>query len=514
MSEQTPPVLLIRINCIAEVVNTSKAVDAIRKSFPNCPVHTVSSPNSEALDLVKHDVRIDKINILSPTVTGKLKKALGILTQARAIHPVRATIVCYGATSGLRYDKHLLSSLLFRGKKYLIGPDLRLAKVASLQGLCVIAKTIGRTVANVAALQVMVRCYNRPIILPAANKPALLQPGDKVLVVRLDSLGDVVATLPIIQAISLHVGSPVDVLVREFAVPLLRQVPFIAKVQTYENIYLAGYTRATHRLIKDLRRSKYDVAIEMTSNSPTARLLCHFSASKIIAGFIAPNDVAGHSSTQYLDLKFPAAVGAGGYTIRARRAAQQLGIAENLEPFYFGRTPESIEQVNTLIRVHTIVSKFAVLHMHASTTFKSWCSESTSALIERLINFHDLDIILTGSGEDDAKNEAIRGSVSHPTRVHNLACKTPIEILPELYMRAQLIVTVDTGPAHIAAATQTPLVIIGFDRSAPFGHSDSVVEPDPARAESQPDNPLHSISVERVYDAIQLALIRKKATTL
>jgi ADP-heptose:LPS heptosyltransferase len=77
--------------------------------------------------------------------------------------------------------------------------------------------------------------------------------------------------------------------------------------------------------------------------------------------------------------------------------------------------------------------------------------------------------VLTGSAADALRIEAIltashsrapRSTLHAPTLPINLAGKTDLAQLAELYRRCALLITNDSGPMHIAAAVGTPVVAI------------------------------------------------------
>ncbi|MCP4713357.1 MAG: phosphotransferase, partial [Planctomycetes bacterium] len=91
---------------------------------------------------------------------------------------------------------------------------------------------------------------------------------------------------------------------------------------------------------------------------------------------------------------------------------------------------------------------------------KWWGAERYAKLADRLIEDENCDVILS-CAPDDAEKELARkivGMASH--RPVNLAEEGSVDDLKELIGRCQLMVSNDTGPCHIAAAFDVPLVTI------------------------------------------------------
>jgi heptosyltransferase-3 len=505
-SPQQRPVVLIRINCVAELLNTSATVDKIREHFPDTPLFAVSAPRSEALSTLQSDPRIDKVIILAPTGRSRLEKAFAAIKSLRSIGPVRATIVCCGATYGLNYNRHLLTSLFFGGTKYMAGADGTLIRLSSGRGLAAVFGAIRKSIGDSFAKVYLIALYGKEVS-PDSPGTGILRPDDRALAIRLDSIGDVIATLPVIQAISQEIGAPVDMLVRQHIAPLLVGIPFIGKVHTYDHVHLLAYNPATHKLIHNLRQEKYDIVLELTGNSFAARLFSRLSGSRRRVGIFDPgHDQSMSSGLQFLTDKIPA-IG-GTYTERDNHVAHALEIAGPLAQFCFAPTDISAESVRQQLNLEAS-KPYAVLHMRASTAFKCWRPERFAQIADHLVQKYEFEIVLSGSRRDRDYNDGVATLCRHPERVINIAGKIDMPDIPALYDGADLVVSVDTGPAHIAAATRAPIVILGPRENAPFGKDDCIVAPDIEMVKADSHNPLNAISVEDVIQAIDKRLVNK-----
>lgn len=83
-----------------------------------------------------------------------------------------------------------------------------------------------------------------------------------------------------------------------------------------------------------------------------------------------------------------------------------------------------------------------------------------------LADLPDAHAILCGSPPEHALLEDIRAAAGNDPRVHNLANDLPIPRLLALLEAAHSMVSVDTGPAHAAAALGCPLVVL-FGAASP-----------------------------------------------
>jgi heptosyltransferase-2/heptosyltransferase-3 len=96
----------------------------------------------------------------------------------------------------------------------------------------------------------------------------------------------------------------------------------------------------------------------------------------------------------------------------------------------------------------------------AVTDEKFWPAERWAAVAQGVLRVvPDAQVLLCGAPAEAAVIEAIR-SAAGSTRVHNLADELPVARLLALLERAHSMISVDTGPAHAAAALDCPLTVL------------------------------------------------------
>jgi heptosyltransferase-2 len=89
---------------------------------------------------------------------------------------------------------------------------------------------------------------------------------------------------------------------------------------------------------------------------------------------------------------------------------------------------------------------------------KRWPAERFAALADMLVERASADVVLVGAGEEiDVSLEVARGMLNRPVV---LTGKTDLAQTAALLSVADLLVTNDTGPAHVAAAVGCPVVVI------------------------------------------------------
>jgi len=82
-----------------------------------------------------------------------------------------------------------------------------------------------------------------------------------------------------------------------------------------------------------------------------------------------------------------------------------------------------------------------------------------------------LPVVITGTAADRQRVQVMRWAMDR-NGVCDLTDKTTLGVLGAVYRQAQLVVTNDSGPSHVAAAVRVPSVVVGSfdepDRWAPL----------------------------------------------
>jgi len=124
--------------------------------------------------------------------------------------------------------------------------------------------------------------------------------------------------------------------------------------------------------------------------------------------------------------------------------------------------------------------KFVVMHPIMKAKYKAWRADSYSAICEYLYNNWSIQTILVGGKEE--KEVAFIGEI---VKVANCPCihlggQLSLRQLIALIAHAFLFIGIDSGPMHIAAALNTPLVAIfgpsSKERWGPYGQNHTVIQ--------------------------------------
>jgi heptosyltransferase-1 len=293
---------------------------------------------------------------------------------------------------------------------------------------------------------------------------------NSILVVRLGALGDVVHAIPVAAALRrAFPAARIDWLVSARHRKILDLVPVIDRRLVLNGAADAeGVGRTLRGAIAELRRARYDVAIDLQGLVKSAALARLSGAGRVV-GFATSYLRERLARPFYTDVYDP---GCGGiYDPRETRHVVQinLGLLQLLD-LATGAPEFPIERVESVVasavRERT-GDRYALLNPGAQWPNKRWPSPRFGQVAAALRERYGLtSIALWGNGERDLADEV----VAYADGAALASPATSIADLVALARGAALIVSGDTGPMHIASAVGTPVVgIFGPTRPARNG---------------------------------------------
>jgi ADP-heptose:LPS heptosyltransferase len=180
------------------------------------------------------------------------------------------------------------------------------------------------------------------------------------------------------------------------------------------------------------------------------------------------------------------------------------------------------EKANALRRDSKINEPYVIFHPGSARAEKFWEPQRWADVIEHVRSGSQISAVLTGGASKVERKHLrqIKGRLRKP--IVDLSGKTDLLTLAALIERARLVVTVDSAPMHLAAATQTPQVIL-FGPTNPFHwrplESPALIlkgesaTPLSEFSPEQPALPMRQISTAAVIGAMALLLSPHATTT-
>lgn len=279
----------------------------------------------------------------------------------------------------------------------------------------------------------------------------------KYLIIRFGAIGDVIHSTIIAQAIkNKYKEAEIHFLTSPVMEQLLKNSPYIDRIFT-------GNAKSLLNLIKlsftILRKEKYDVIFSL-SNNLKSMIMCKIASPKQVVKrskqrVHAVDAFYNSALVVHNDLEKP----------------KQLKLVMNSEI-----TKKIEDKLKDYPRPYIVLAP-AGAHNQIRQG-RVWDIDYWKQLAKNLHEKYNGTIFVTGSKNEINEHKTL----SEIQNVRVLTGELTLEESASLYEQSDLIITVDSGPLHIASCFDTKIIaLLGStspDVVQPYGHKDSYIEPD------------------------------------
>ncbi|MGV0025798.1 glycosyltransferase family 9 protein [Phormidesmis priestleyi] len=301
----------------------------------------------------------------------------------------------------------------------------------------------------------------------------LLDPGvlHRIVVFRaLPGLGDLLCVTPALRA--LRVACP-QAQITLIGLPANRGLVDRFPHLIDELIEFAGYPGLPEqsperdrfdKFQREMRDRQLDLAIQMHGSGVVTNAIVQDLGAQRTAGFFAGDCPDPSSFLPFQESESEIR--------RYLRLMEFLGIPAQQEALEFPLLTEDWQALQTVRETHKLTQNYVCIHPGASVVDRRWSVENFAAVGDVLAEMN-LQVVLTGSLAEVSLAESVTQKMRLPAL--NLAGGTSLGTLAALLSQSRLLICNDTGVSHLAAALQTPSVVVfsGSDlqRWAPLDQS-------------------------------------------
>ncbi|MEA3414642.1 MAG: lipopolysaccharide heptosyltransferase II [Thermodesulfobacteriota bacterium] len=344
-----------------------------------------------------------------------------------------------------------------------------------------------------------------------------------ILIVKLSAIGDVIHTLPALNAIrKQYPDAHITWLVEEAAYSVIKGHKALDRIiVSKRKTWLKGLAgsscvknfREVCSFVKHLRDTRYDIILDFQALLKSGVLIGLASGGRKI-GFdkgmqhqeysyiflnerIKPVDMEVHALIRGMMLLEPLGIQSREVVFNVPVSDQDRNAANDLLMHCGIKTSELLVAINPMAKWET----------------KLWDNLKFANLADRLVKQANADVFFTGAQEDSETIEDIISNMK--AMAANLSGKTDLKTLAALYEKTSIVVSTDTGPMHLAAAVGTPVVALFGPtapwRTGPFGEGHKIIRADiecsPCfKRQCNTIDCMKQITVEQVFDAAMSAI--------
>jgi ADP-heptose:LPS heptosyltransferase len=475
--------LILRVNAIIEVLATSEVIGLLHEKFGSSLLTCVMKGAESEGPLVK-DKRFAKVVVLD-TAAGRFSTLKAIKAASRKAG-VSRTVLAVSREYRLPYYKHLLTLYTCPGKRYIADPRNGIYGAFSIKGIQfafdVLARLIGKAVSKMRrAVSTM---PNSSAAIAKARRAGNIK---SILWIRVDGLGDAAMGLPSLRMLRENFpNATITALVRPISAPLMRRVTDVDEVIAFEPPEAPGTTRSkiasdSHfALAKDLRRLHTDLAVDI-AGIDSARRVAFASGARYRLGpersFLDPD---GANLSWMMNCPVAADVSRRSSVEMMMETLDLAGMTRPKTRYNLEISEAEKELMRGVLCGMGISGDFAIVHSRSADRDKEWQPSRFAAVARHLIQKHNLQIMITGTQRDRESAEEIATICGCPESVVIACGKLEVDDLPAVYSLATLMVSVDTGPVHVASMVGTPIITVMLPwlvHYSPYLQADHVVTP-------------------------------------
>ena len=275
---------------------------------------------------------------------------------------------------------------------------------------------------------------------------------NKILVVNVNWMGDVIFSVPVFKA--LKKAYP-QATISCLAVPRVKEIlesnSYVDEIIIYDE---EGHHRspwAKFKLISQLRAEKFDIAF-LLHRSWTRALLVFLSGIPQRVGY----DTKGRGL--FLTHKVKPIPGQVHRSDHYLRVVESYGIKVEDHSCDLVVSAEMQKEMKRILMEQGIGSDdfLVVVHFAGNWDLKRWPKENFAKLIERLHKDMAAKVVLPGSAKEiELAKEIVDLSQVKPVI---LAGQTSLKLLAALLRRADLVISADSGPLHLANSVGTDVI--------------------------------------------------------
>jgi len=287
------------------------------------------------------------------------------------------------------------------------------------------------------------------------------------LVCRFGALGDMVLLTPLLEQLYLRSGLPCDLVgIGGLNRKLFTEMPWVRDVYSIDSRSAPyWFNRSQRELVRSLRQKQHRFVWVCETNQKSYRLLARAGITR--ANSINQLDLepvqGEHYCDKWLRLGNLSPRGFDAQPLPQQLSGTRLFVSDS-----------EIQECRQWLQARGLDAGAPLLCIQAgskrttrrgranrASNSKYWHESNWAALIDAAVeHLPGVQVMLCGVPAENDMCDAIKVLCSNQDQVHNVANDLPLRRLLALLSIAHSCISVDTGPAHAAAALNCPLVVL------------------------------------------------------
>ncbi len=301
------------------------------------------------------------------------------------------------------------------------------------------------------------------LAIPSMNKltQALGRPPGTIAVFRAIKLGDLLCAVPAFRA--LREEFP-DAHIALISLPWAQEFATVYRDCIDEFIQFPGWPGLPEQPVEpakviaflgDMQARRWDVVMQLQGNGTLVNAMLSLFGARLVTGYFKP-DIPSERWAEQAGLFMP-------YPEPSHEIHRHLDLLRYLNiPDQGTETTIPINEVDEqrtwqlLSAIHLAPQQYVCIHA-GGVSGRRWPAHQFAAVADELAH-QGHQIVLTGTAAEQSIIYEVKSLMVRPAI--SLAGQTSIGVLAALLQQAALLISNDTGVAHLAIASKTPSVVI------------------------------------------------------
>ena len=300
----------------------------------------------------------------------------------------------------------------------------------------------------------------------------------KILIVKISALGDILHALPVLKALKQsHPDVFTGWLVARAYKEILEGNPYLDKIFVFERERWRGMKNCLFRqneiwqLLKEIRSEGFDTCLDLQGLFRSGFFTFLSGASRRL-GFGNAREFSTLAYNERVDVPISIIHAVDRNAYLAERIVQQP-VPRDFPVFL---SEQDKQKANFWLQGKPCI----IMAPGTRWPSKRWPTNYFGKLIDDLLIAYNATIALVGAKGDAGLGEQILSSTRFPEKVVNLIGKTSIKELCAVMSKADLVISNDSGPMHIAAAMGAKVLALfgptDTQKTSPYGKNHIVLQ--------------------------------------
>jgi ADP-heptose:LPS heptosyltransferase/GT2 family glycosyltransferase len=280
----------------------------------------------------------------------------------------------------------------------------------------------------------------------------------RILVVKLDHIGDCVTALPALRRLKEHFpAAMITVLAARATLPIWRQEAAVTDTLEF-NFFRARSGAGKHEISaadlahlgEVLGARGFDLAVDLRKQ-PDSRFVLEHCGARWLAGFDHQGRFPWLDMALEWDEDVPLRSKHGHVTDDLLALVEMIAAQGRRDRRAIPRVPEGRPALPAAVRRRLGGKPLVCVHPSAGSEMRQWPLRHFTALIDLLLDHEDCHVALIGGGDEAEAGLAVRKGSRHRAKLVDLTGALALDELMKLLATAAVFVGNNSGPQHLAA---------------------------------------------------------------